>query len=138
MAASSTSHQNCVICGFAFLHVDTSPGSSSSLSPIAKAPIEVNAPTAPPYPRASSAIFPFCRSGDPFVISSIGTPNMADAEASYIFPCVANTSSLHCSPDNHASTLASIAEKSATINLHPSFGINAVRINSDSTFDVDS
>lgn len=38
----------------------------------------------------------------------------------------------------YLNTLASMAEKSATINLHPSFEINAVRINSDSTFGVDS
>lgn len=35
--------------------------SSFSESPISRAPIEVRAPTDPPYPRASSAIFPFCR-----------------------------------------------------------------------------
>ena len=81
-AALSTSHQNCVICGFALRHTATRDGSSSSESPISKAPIEISAPAAPPYPSPSSAIFPFCRRGEPFATSSTGTWNIAAAEAS--------------------------------------------------------
>lgn len=54
-----------------------------------------------------------------FFIFSIGTPNIWDALASYILPCVLNTSSLHCSPASQLITLASIAEKSATTNSNP-------------------
>ena len=94
----------------------------------------ISAPGPPWYPRASVATLPFCRrpySGFPFTIRSTGTPNIWDAVASYIFPCVANTSLTHCSPANHAITLASMAEKSATTNLCPSEGMKAVRISWD-------
>ena len=41
-------------------------------------------------------------------------------------------------PESHPMTRASMAEKSATTKRHPSFGIKAVRINSESTFGVES
>lgn len=58
--AVSTSYQNAVIMGLASLHELTSGCNSSSVSLISNALMDFNAFTGPPYPRASSAIFPFC------------------------------------------------------------------------------
>ena len=134
-ALFSTVYQKSWILRLLFRHRDTISGSSSSDSPMDSAPMLIRARAPPWYPSASSATFPFPRSaysGLPFLIFSIGTPNMVLAEASYIFPCVRNTSSLHSSPASHASTRASMAEKSATRNRFPSPGMKAVRISWDS------
>ena len=61
--------------------ISTSGCSSSSAIPISNAPMDFNAPTEPPYPRASSAILPFCLKWAFFPCFSTGTPNMADADA---------------------------------------------------------
>ena len=45
---------------FTFLHLSTKGKSSSSFKFISKAPMDIKAFTEPPYPKASSAIFPFC------------------------------------------------------------------------------
>lgn len=79
--ARSTPHQNRTIFGFADRQESTSGCSSSSESPISIAPIDFNAPTEPPYPRASSAILPFCLSSAFCPCFSTGTPNIAEAEA---------------------------------------------------------
>ena len=59
LTAWSMSHQKDVIIGLEFRQELTSGCSSSSVSPISKAPIDFRAPMLPPYPRANSAIFPF-------------------------------------------------------------------------------
>ena len=58
LTARSMSHQKAVIIGLEFRQELTSGCSSSSVSPIFKAPIDFSAPTLSPYPRANSAIFP--------------------------------------------------------------------------------
>ncbi len=50
----------------------------------------------------------------------------------------ANTRIRHFSPASQARTLASIAEKSATINLNPVRGIKAVRISWDKVSGISS
>ena len=84
-AAFSTAYHRSRILGLACLHRDTMSGSSSSVSPMFRAPMAIRAEVPPWYPRASVATFPFCRreySGFPFAIRSTGTPNICAAVAS--------------------------------------------------------
>ena len=60
---------------------DRSFDGSSSDRPISRAPIDFKAPTEPPYPRASSAIFPFWRRWLLIPCFSTGTPNICEADA---------------------------------------------------------
>ena len=53
-------------------------------------------------------------------------------------PPPSNTFSLHRSPAIHAITLASIAEKSATINFLPPCGTKAVRMSCESVSGISS
>ena len=53
-------------------------------------------------------------------------------------PPPSNTLSLHRSPAIHAITLASIAEKSATMNFLPSCGTKAVRMSCESVSGISS
>ena len=50
-------------------------------APRPRAPLALSAPRAPPYPRASSAILPFCRRWPLTPCFSTGTPNIWDALA---------------------------------------------------------
>lgn len=79
--AASTSHQNLTMFGLDARQAVTSGWSSSSASPMSRAPIAVSAPTEPPYPKASSAILPFCRRCEFCPCFSTGTWNMALADA---------------------------------------------------------
>lgn len=79
--AASTAHQKEVILGLALRQESTRGCNSSSVSPISKAPIDLRAPTDPPYPRASSAILPFCLRCELTPCFSTGTPNIWLAEA---------------------------------------------------------
>lgn len=60
ITARSTSYQNDVIIGLQLRQTFTSGCRSSSGSPMSRVPIEIRVPTDPPYPRANSAILPFC------------------------------------------------------------------------------
>ena len=104
---------------------------SAFVKPILSAPNAFNALTPPPYPQANSAIFPFARSSLFTPCFSTGTLNIAVALAQYISPPSENIFIRHFSSANHAIILASIAEKSATINLLPDSAINAVLISWD-------
>ena len=53
-------------------------------------------------------------------------------------PFSAKTFSRQDSPAKNESTLASMAEKSETMNLYPSLGTNAVRMSSDRTSGTES
>ena len=88
--------------------------------------MDIKAFTEPPYPKASSAIFPFCLKS--LFMSFMGMLNISEADASYILPCVLKTSTLHFSFEIQDKTLASMALKSTTINSCSSFGIKAVLI----------
>ena len=79
-AACPTLYQKFLMFMFTFLHLCTKGKSSSSFKFISKAPMDIKAFTEPPYPKASSAIFPFCLKS--LVISSMGILNISEAEAS--------------------------------------------------------
>ncbi len=57
-------------------------------APFPERPWISSAPTEPPYPRASSAIFPFCRRCEFCPCFSTGTPNMALAGGAVDIPIV--------------------------------------------------
>ena len=81
MTASSTAHHSLTMLGLDSRHAFTSGASSSSDRPMSSAPIAFKAPTLPPYPRASSAILPFCLRWPLTPCFSTGTLNIWLAEA---------------------------------------------------------
>ena len=67
---------NCIPVG-----MEQFPASSLSQWEYIKTPVELRAPMDPPYPRTSSAIFPFWRKWLSMPCFSTGTPNICEADA---------------------------------------------------------